>query len=163
MYEFSFRSASQHCTNDKMAYPWQNYNNKRNVDKQEVSLLKHVFFPTKSFIPADNFRQQAAHCCRKCVELFVRKVETLRINPLIPKSDQYQISPAASPEILHHTVWRIWLFIAYSDARWLYYQLSLPSVIHFSLQGWENAVFELGSERVGSETLSLPSSKGTFF
>ena len=69
-------------------------------------------------------------------------------NHFIPKSDQYQISPATSPEILHHTVWRTWLFMAYSDARWLYYQLSLPSVIQFSLQGWENAVFELGSERV---------------
>ena len=41
------------------------------------TVLKHVFFP-KSFIPADNSRQQAGHCCRKCVELFVRKVETLR-------------------------------------------------------------------------------------
>ena len=27
-----------------------------------------------------------------------------RINPLTPKSDQLQISPAASPAILHHTV-----------------------------------------------------------
>ena len=71
-----------------------------------------------------------------------------KLIPFIPKSDQYQISPAASPEILHHTVWRAWLSIAYSDARWLYYQLLLPSVIQFSLQGWENAVFELGSERV---------------
>ena len=41
-------------------------------------------------------------------------------------SDQFQTSPAASPEILHHTVWKIWLFIAYSDERWLYYQFSLP-------------------------------------
>ena len=41
-------------------------------------------------------------------------------NPFIPKSDQVQISPAASPEILHHTVWRTWLFIDYSDERWLY-------------------------------------------
>ena len=97
MYEFSFRSASQHCTNDKMAYPWQNYNNKRNVDKQEVSLLKHVFFPTKSFIPADNFRQQAAHCCRKCVELFVRKVETLRIKGPFTHAIFDAISDAISP------------------------------------------------------------------
>ena len=37
--------------------------------------------------------------------------------PLTPKSDQYQISPVASPEILHHTVWRTWLFIACSDER----------------------------------------------
>ena len=40
--------------------------------------------------------------------------------------DQFQITPAASPDILHHTVWRTWLFIAYSDERWLYYQFSLP-------------------------------------
>ena len=78
------------------------------------------------------------------------------LNPLTPKSDQYQISPAASPEILPRTVWRTWLFIAYSDARWLYYQLSLPSVIKFSLQGWENAVFELGSERVNLWPHLLP-------
>ena len=40
-------------------------------------------------------------------------------NPFTPESDQCQISPAASPEILHHTVRRTWLFIAYSDERWL--------------------------------------------
>ena len=44
---------------------------------------------------------------------------------LTPKSDQFQISPAASIHILHHTVWRTSLFIAYSDERWLYYQFSL--------------------------------------
>ena len=27
-------------------------------------------------------------------------------------SDQFQISPAASPKILHHTVWRTWFFKA---------------------------------------------------
>ena len=41
------------------------------------------------------------------------------LNPFTPKGDQSPISPAASPEILHHTVWRTWLFIAYSDERWL--------------------------------------------
>ena len=41
-------------------------------------------------------------------------------NPFTPKSDQLQISPAASSEILHHTVWRTWLFIAHSDERWSY-------------------------------------------
>ena len=35
----------------------------------------------------------------------------LRINPLTPKSDQCQISPAASLVILHHTAWRT--FIAF--------------------------------------------------
>ena len=47
------------------------------------------------------------------------------VNPFTPKSDQCQLSPAASPVILHHTVRRTWLFIAYSDERWLYYQFSL--------------------------------------
>ena len=68
-------------------------------------------------------------------------------NPFTPKSDQVQISPAASPVILHHTVWRIWLFIAYSDEKWLYYQIRIASLIHFCIKGWENVLFELGSER----------------
>ena len=33
--------------------------------------------------------------------------------PATPKSHQLQISTAASPDILHHTVWRMWLFIVY--------------------------------------------------
>ena len=32
-------------------------------------------------------------------------------SPFTPTSDQFQISSAASPEILHHTVWRTWAFI----------------------------------------------------
>ena len=49
--------------------------------------------------------------------------------PFRSKSDQFQISPAASPELLHHTSMKTWLFIAYSDERWLYYQFSLPHYI----------------------------------
>ena len=41
------------------------------------------------------------------------------INPFTPKRDQLQISPAASPNISHHTVWRTWLFIRYSDERFI--------------------------------------------
>ena len=33
------------------------------------------------------------------------------------ESDQVQISHASSPVVLHHTVWRTWLFIAYSDEK----------------------------------------------
>ena len=63
------------------------------------------------------------------------------LNPFTPKSDQCQISPAASPwEILHHTVWITWLFIAYSDERWLNYRFSLPHSYVFSLEGWENVI-----------------------
>ena len=39
-------------------------------------------------------------------------------------SDQYQDSLPASPEILHHTVWRTWLPVAYPDKRCLYYRNS---------------------------------------
>ena len=55
-------------------------------------------------------------------------------NPFTPESDQRPTIPAASPELLHHTVWRTWLFIAYSDKRWLYYKFSLPHFFIFSLK-----------------------------
>ena len=45
--------------------------------------------------------------------------EWRKINPC---SDFFRLpAPAATPEILHHTVWRTRLFIAYSDERWLYH------------------------------------------
>ena len=49
------------------------------------------------------------------------------------KSDQYQISPAASPEILHPTVWITWLFIT---------QFSIYHIIHFHLKSWKNVLCE---------------------
>ena len=70
--------------------------------------------------------------------ILTREREGWGINPFAPKGDQFQISPSASPEILHHTVWRTWLFMAYSDERRLCYQLSTR----------RNVLFELGSERV---------------
>ena len=66
----------------------------------------------------------------------------------ITKSDQFQISPAVSSEILHHKVWRTWLFIACSDERWLSAKIVNTSPVHFSLKGWENVLSELLSERV---------------
>ena len=63
-------------------------------------------------------------------------------------NDQFQISPAPSPEISYHTVSRTWPFIVYSDERWLCHQFALPPFIHFSFKGWENVLFLLGSERV---------------
>ena len=65
-----------------------------------------------------------------------------------PESDQCQNSPAASQEIWHHTVWRTWLFISYSDEKWLYYKFSLHHSCNRFLKGWENTLFELRSERV---------------
>ena len=70
------------------------------------------------------------------------------LNPFTPESDQCQNSLAASQEIWHHTVWRTWLFIAYSDVKWLYYKFSLHHSYNRFLKGWENTLFELRSERV---------------
>ena len=70
------------------------------------------------------------------------------VNPFTPESDQCQNSPAASQEIWHHAVWRTWLFIAYSDEKWLYYKFSLHHSYNRFLKGWENTLFELRSERV---------------
>ena len=67
---------------------------------------------------------------------FFNSVENERVNPFTSKSDQFQISPAASPETPHHTVWRAWLFIAYSDETWL------STNCHY-LTFWENVLFEL--------------------
>ena len=54
-----------------------------------------------------------------------------------------------------HTVWKTWLFITYSDERWLYFQFSLPH-LYISLQkGWENVLFELWSERVINNWIKL--------
>ena len=78
------------------------------------------------------------------------KLYTL-FNPFTPESDQCQNSPAASQEIWHHTVWRTWLFIAYSDEKWLYYKFLLHHSYNRFLKGWENTLFELRSERVKTE------------
>ena len=74
--------------------------------------------------------------------------QMVHFNPFTPESDQCQSSPAASQEILHHTVWRTWLFIAYSDEKWLYYKFSLHHSYNRFSKGWENILFELRSERV---------------
>ena len=46
------------------------------------------------------------HCTDCCMALSLPRVINFG-------SDQFQISTASSPEILHQTVWRTWLFIAY--------------------------------------------------
>ena len=48
------------------------------------------------------------------------------INPFTPGSDQFQISLTASPEILHHTLWRTWLFPGYSERSLYTSNFSLP-------------------------------------
>ena len=65
------------------------------------------------------------------------------VNHFTPKSDQYQISPAAAQEILEHTVWRTWLFISYSDERWYTTNSQYITLYISLLKGWENVLFEL--------------------
>ena len=62
----------------------------------------------------------------ECNFLILEMKEMTLFNPFTPESDLSQISPAASPEIVHHTVWRNWLLVAYSYERWLHHQCSLP-------------------------------------
>ena len=68
---------------------------------------------------------------RNCKLVLTFQTTMGRFNPFT-LSDRSQISLAASPVILYHTVWRTWLFIAYSDERRLYNQFSL---IHSYLEG----------------------------
>ena len=67
--------------------------------------------------------------------------QTLPLNPFAPKSDQCQISPAASPEILHQRVWRTGLFMANSNERRLYYQYPLRHLYIYLWKVWENVPF----------------------
>ena len=59
----------------------------------------------------------------------------LLFNPFTSKSDQFHISPAGPPGILHPTVWRTWLFTAYSDEGWSILPILTTSLIHFSEVG----------------------------
>ena len=84
-------------------------------------------------------------CCSRNSSFTASRIQG--INPFPPTIHQY--SPCSlTRDIIHHTVWRTWLFIAYSCERWLYYQFSLPHLYnHISLKGSENVLFELGNER----------------
>ena len=80
--------------------------------------------------------------------VFIDITTITTVSLFISKSDQVRISPVASPVILHHTVWRTWLFIAYSDWKMILVPVLTTSLIQFSWKGWENVLFELGIERV---------------
>ena len=80
--------------------------------------------------------------------VLVWNISAIKERPFSRECDQCQISPAASSEILHHTVCRTILFIAYSGGRWLHNKFSLPHSYIFSLKSWENVLSELRSERV---------------
>ena len=86
-----------------------------------------------------------------------------RLNPFTPESDQCQNSPAASQEIWHHTVWRTWLFIAYSDEKWLYYKFLLRHSYNRFLKGWENTLLRSAVEARPNDHLeNAAASEGSF-
>ena len=60
----------------------------------------------------------------------------------------------------NHTVWRTWLFIAYSDERLSLYQFSVTSLIRFPLKGWENVLLNLGVTGYGSLRVDAPTNEG---
>ena len=76
-----------------------------------------------------------------------------RVNLFTPKSDLLQISPAASPEILHSHSMKNLPF--HSLLRWKMIILPIltTSLIHFTLKGWENVPFEHGSDEVNHVTI----------
>ena len=81
-------------------------------------------------------------------ESVVQSTQAHTINPFTPKSDEYQISPAASPE---NTTWNSMENLAFHSLLW-WKMIILPilttSAIHTLCKGWESILFELGSERV---------------
>ena len=66
----------------------------------------------------------------------------------LPRVINFKIPHAASLEILHHKVWGTWLLIAHSDWKMIIMTILTTLLIHFPIKGWENVLFELGSERV---------------
>ena len=62
----------------------------------------------------------------------------LEFSTFTPNSNQFQISPAASPEILHHTVWGRLLFIALHRWKLIILLILTTSPIP---KGWENVLY----------------------
>ena len=54
-------------------------------------------------------------------------------------------------ENLVYAVWRTWLFMAWLRWKMIILQILTTSIVHFSLKGLENVLFELGSEKVEGE------------
>ena len=98
-----------------------------------------------SFLPSKELSSSHQGLTLPCKKAKSKLFTGTITNPSTPESDQCQISPTASPEILHHAVWRTWLFITYSDERWLYCKVSLPHLYNFSLKSWENVLVNISS------------------
>ena len=87
--------------------------------------------------------------------------DTTHLHPFTFKSDQFQISPAASPENITTQYGELGFHSL--DEKGLYYQSSVQaSLIHFPLKRWENALFEIGSEKVNHSHNSEKCIRGDF-
>ena len=73
------------------------------------------------------------------------QVDFCLIIPFTPESDQSQISPPAPPEILHHTVRRTWLFIAYSLMHFLFKRLGEWTFWAQEWKGYLNIILQPSS------------------
>ena len=79
-----------------------------------------------------------------------------------PKSDQFEISPTASPEILQYiTQYEELAFHKLIQMKDDYATNSHYLTHSFPLKGWENVLFELGSERVRREEKSSRNNRVT--
>ena len=72
----------------------------------------------------------------------VQSVYNIMLTPFTPKSDQFQISSAASPEIYHHS--------QYEELGQLIQMKDILPILPTSLKGWEvvGVLLEIGSESV---------------
>ena len=87
-------------------------------------------------------------------------------NPFTPESDQCQNSPAASQKIWHHTVWRTWLFIAYTQmksdytthSRYITHTIAFWKVgrIHFLSSGVKGLIQQSQRQKWKCSTYLIP-------
>ena len=126
-------------------------NTHRGGERRVCSSLFHTVIPPPHCL---SLPYQVQHIlCREAlscslISSFPIALQTIELWIKAAENDQFQISPAASTEILQHTVWRTWLFIADSYERWLHYQFSLPPLYISLLKVGRILRFELRSERV---------------
>ena len=110
--------------------------------KDVLVIIRPVCTKWSLLSSADTNRERCKHGLTSFLLLATVRNEPTKLRPALPhwasltlshsQVDQCQSSPAASPEILHHTVWRTWLFIAYSDERWLHLPIT-PHTLCISL------------------------------